>query len=227
VDSVELKLEAGEIPPFFARKWEESGLPDRHMSFNVAEMVLEGSEHELVQACQRGERDAFRVLFETYKNKVYSVALRFSGDDATAMDIAQDTFLKLFSSIRLFRGDARFDTWIYRLVVNSCLDHKRRNRRLIPLADEFLATLRHPADSLNELLRSEVSSTVRAAVDRLSPDLRIVIILRYTEALSYEEIAEVMGCSQGTVASRLNRAHKNLERRLQSLVKDKKGGPHV
>lgn len=198
---------------------------------SVTEMVLEGSEHELVQACQRGERDAFRALFETYKNKVYSVALRFSGDDATAMDIAQDTFLKLFSTIRLFRGDSRFDTWIYRLVVNSCLDHKRRTRRLMPLAGEFLATLRTPTDTLSDLLRSEVSSTVRAAVDRLSPDLRIVVILRYTEALSYDEIAEVMACSPGTVASRLNRAHKCLERRLQCLVKDpakaKKGGFRV
>jgi RNA polymerase sigma-70 factor, ECF subfamily len=194
---------------------------------DTAKMVLEESEHELVQACQRGERDAFRALFETYKDRIYSVALRFSGDEAVAMDIAQDTFLKLFSSIRLFRGDARFDTWIYRLVVNSCMDHLRRTRRLLPLADGLLATLRTPSDSLSNLLRSEVSAKVRAAIDRLSPDLRIVIILRYTEALSYDEIAEVLGCSPGTVASRLNRAHKQLERRLQSLVKDQKAGPHV
>ena len=82
-------------------------------------MVLEGSDRELVAACQRGERDAFRALFETYKDKIYSIALRFSGDRAIAMDIAQDTFLKLFSSIRDFRGDASFETWVYRLVVNS------------------------------------------------------------------------------------------------------------
>jgi RNA polymerase sigma-70 factor (ECF subfamily) len=184
-------------------------------------MVLEGSEREFVQACQRGERDAFRALFETYKNKVFSVALRFSGEEAVAMDIAQDTFVKLFSSIRDFRGDSSFDTWIYRLVVNSCLDYKRRTRRLIPLAGDFLATLRSSADSLNEILRSEVSSNVRSAVDRLASDLRIVIVLRYTEALSYDQIAEVLGCSSGTVASRLNRAHKTLERRLSYLVKPK------
>src|SRR6185436_5370578 len=134
------------------------------MSFNVAEMVLEGSEHELVQSCQRGERDAFRALFETYKNKVFSVALRFSGEPAVAMDIAQDTFLKLFSSIRDFRGDASLDTWIYRLVVNSCLDHKRRTRRLLPLAGEFVSRLRSAGDNLADLLRSEVSGSVRTAV---------------------------------------------------------------
>jgi RNA polymerase sigma-70 factor, ECF subfamily len=193
----------------------------------VSEMVLEGSERDLVQACQRGERDAFRELFETYKDKVYSVALRFSGNEATAMDIAQDTFVKLFSSIRDFRGDSRFDTWMYRLVVNSCLDHKRRTRRLIPMAAEFLAGLRSTGDSLEEILRAEMSGTVRAAVDRLSTDLRIVIVLRYTQALSYDEIADVLGCSPGTVASRLNRAHKALERRLSYLVRKTKGGSHV
>ena len=142
------------------------------------------------------------------------------------MDIAQDTFVKLFSCIRDFRGDSSFDTWIYRLVVNSCLDYRRRAWRLLPLADEFAGTLRVSGDSLTDLLRSEMGGRVRSAVDRLSPDLRIVVVLRYTEGLSYEEIAEVLGCSTGTVASRLNRAHKKLERRLSPLMKEN-GGRHV
>jgi RNA polymerase sigma-70 factor (ECF subfamily) len=189
-------------------------------------MVLEGSERELVAACQRGEREAFRALFELHKDRVYSIALRFSGDRAVAMDIAQDTFLKLFSSIRDFRGDAGFETWLYRLVVNSCLDHKRRSWRLIPIADELMAVLTGPSDSLREVLREELRGRVRAAVERLSPDLRMVIVLRYTEGLSYDEIAGILGCSSGTVASRLNRAHKALERRLSHLV-NRKGDSHV
>ena len=188
-------------------------------------MVLEGSERELIEGCQRGDREAFRRLFETYKNKVYSIALRFAGDTATAMDIAQETFLKLFSSIREFRGDSGFETWVYRLVVNSCLDHRRRSRRLIPLADEFLGTLRASADSFAEVLRAELQHRVRLAIDRLSPDLRIAVVLRYTEGLSYEEIAEVMGCAPGTVASRLNRAHRMLEKRLAHLA-GAAGGRH-
>ncbi len=189
-------------------------------------MVLEQSDRELIEACRRGERDAFRTLFETYKDKVYSIALRFAGNQAVAMDIAQDTFLKLFSTIRDFRGDASFETWVYRVVVNSCLDHRRRTRRLIPLADEFVSTLRASADSLAELLRAEVQTRVRSAVDHLAPGLRIVIVLRYTEGLSYEEMAEVLGCSPGTVASRLNRAHKTLERWLAHLA-GKQGGRHA
>jgi RNA polymerase sigma-70 factor (ECF subfamily) len=175
---------------------------------------------ELVEACQRGEREAFRALFETYKNKVYSIALRFAGEEGAAMDIAQETFLKLFSSIQDFRGDSAFETWVYRMVVNSCLDRQRKLRRFVPLGDEFMATLRASGDALAAMLRAEMADRIRSAVDRLSPELRIVVVLRYTEGLSYDQIAEVLACSAGTVASRLNRAHKALERRLSHIVKE-------
>jgi len=180
-------------------------------------MVLEENDRELVQACRRGERDAFRTLFETYKDKVYGIAFRFTGDENLAMDIAQDTFLKLFSSLTEFRGDAAFSTWVYRMVVNACLDHRRRAWRMIPIADELVAVLRAPADSLKALLHSEMQERVRRAVETLSADMRMVVVLRYTEGLTYEEIAEIMGCSEGTVASRLNRAHKALERKLTNV----------
>src|SRR5689334_5715902 len=123
-------------------------------------MVLEQSDREVIAACQQGDREAFRTLFERFKDRVYSIALRFGGDPAVAMDIAQDTFLKLFSSIGDFRGEASFDTWVYRLVVNSCFDHKRRSWRLIPFADEFFGSLRASADSLAEVLRSELQDHV-------------------------------------------------------------------
>jgi len=183
----------------------------------MTRMVMEASDHELVEACKQGDRDAFRTLFETYKDKVYSIALRFCGDESQAMDIAQDTFLKLFSSLQSFRGDSAFSTWVYRLVVNCCLDHKRRSWRLIPIADELIAVLRAPGDSLKSVLHMEMRARVRSAVETLTPDMRMVVVLRYTEGLSYEEIAEVMGCSVGTVASRLNRAHKALERKLSNV----------
>ncbi len=179
-------------------------------------MVLEGTELELVQGCRRGEREAFRVLFETYKDKVYSIALRFSGNEALAMDIAQDTFLKLYSSIAEFRGDSQFSTWVYRLVVNSCLDHRRRCWRMIPMADELLAVLRAPGDALQAAMRTQMSERVQSAVEKLPEEQRIVVVLRYTEGLAYEQIAEAVGCSMGTVASRLSRAHKALERRLST-----------
>lgn len=179
-------------------------------------MVLVETERELIEGCRRGEREAFRILFETYQDKIFSIALRFSGNQALAMDIAQDTFLKLFSSIGEFRGDAQFGTWVYRLVVNSCLDHKRRSWRVVPIANELLSALRAPGDALHAAMRNQMSERVQRAVEKLPEDQRIVVVLRYTEGLSYEEIAEAVGCSAGTVASRLNRAHKTLERRLAS-----------
>ena len=186
-------------------------------------MVLQGSDRDLIEGCRRGERAAFHTLFETYQDKIYSIALRFSGNEALAMDIAQDTFLKLFSSMADFRGDSAFSTWVYRLVVNSCLDHKRRSWRLIPIADEVVALLRAPGDALHGLLHSEMRGRVQGAVEKLPAEQRIVVVLRYTEGLAYEEIADALGCSTGTVASRLNRAHKTLGRRLSHL----KGASHV
>jgi RNA polymerase sigma-70 factor, ECF subfamily len=192
-------------------------------------MVLDGTERELIESCQRGERESFRALFEAHKDKVYSIALRYAGDEAAAMDIAQETFLKLFSRIREFRGEATFESWLYRIVVNSCLDHKRRGRRLLPLLDGLLATLRFSGENaLHKLLRQELSERVRGAVMNLSPEQRMVVVLRYTQGLSYDEIAEAVGCSAGTVASRLNRAHKVLERKLARLVEEGgRGGEQI
>ncbi len=188
-------------------------------------MVLEGTDRELVEACRRGEREAFRVLFEKHKDKVYSIALRYSGDESAAMDIAQDVFLKLFSCIGSFRGEAGFESWLFRLVVNSCLDQRRRMRRLTPLLDGVLGLLKSPGRSaIEEMLRSELSGRVRSAVTCLPPEQRIVIVLRYTQGLSYDEIAQALGCSNGTVASRLNRAHRALERRLARFVETRGGG---
>jgi RNA polymerase sigma-70 factor (ECF subfamily) len=181
-------------------------------------MVLNENDRELVEACQRGDQDAFALLFEAYSDKVYSIAFRYAGDEAAAMDIAQDTFLKLLSRIGQFRSDSSFDTWLYRLVVNSCLDHRRRKRKLMPILDGLLdAVCSAPETVLHELLREERQEAVQDVVGKLVPDQRIVVILRYMEELSYEHIAEIVGCSIGTVASRLNRAHKVLERRLFHL----------
>jgi RNA polymerase sigma-70 factor (ECF subfamily) len=107
---------------------------------------------------------------------------------------------------------------LYRLVVNNCLDYHRRQRRFLTLADQVLDTFRAPRESaLSDLLREERQERVQQIVAQLPEEQRIVVVLRYTEGLSYEEIADVLGCRKGTVASRLNRAHKSLERRLSQL----------
>ena len=187
-------------------------------------MVLEESDHELIEGCRRGESEAFRALFERHKDKVYSIALRYSGDASVAQDIAQETFLKLFTGVRSFRGDSDFSSWLYRLVVNSCFDQKRRNRRLMPLLDEALAMLQTPqASAFDEILRAELRGHLRAVVEGLPDEQRMLLVLRYTQALSYDEIARILGASSGTIASRLNRIHRMLERRLSRFAGRKDG----
>ena len=182
----------------------------------MAEQLIDG---RVIEACQQGDRDAFRLLFETYKDKVFSIAVYSSdGDRAQADDITQQIFLKLFTAIRQFRGDSEFTTWLYRLVVNACLDERRRRRRLLPWgemvamknAGERKAQEKHYA-------RMEISQAVQAAIGELKPKFRLPILLKYIEGLSYDEIASVMGCSKGTVASRLNRGHSQLAKRLSHL----------
>ena len=176
-----------------------------------------GDAAELVAMAKSGERSAFDELVrETYAD-TYALAFRLTGNEDDACDVLQDAYLRAYRSLKRFRGDAAFSTWVYRLVVNCCLDHRRRSWRLIPIADDLLAVLRAPGDSLDRMLHTEMRDRVRGAVDKLPPDLRMVVVLRYTEGLSYDEIAEVLGCATGTVASRLNRAHKALERRLANV----------
>jgi RNA polymerase sigma-70 factor (ECF subfamily) len=139
---------------------------------------------KVIEACQRGDADAFRALFEAYKDRVYSIALRYSGNPAAAMDIAQDTFLKLLSRIGDYRSEASFDSWLYRLVVNSCIDDQRRGRRMTPFLDGLLDAVRAPAESvLHKLMRVETEQRVQDVVARLAPEHRMVIVLRYTEGL--------------------------------------------
>jgi RNA polymerase sigma-70 factor (ECF subfamily) len=172
----------------------------------------------LLEACRQGDREALRVLFEAYEDRVYSLALHFVGDEATALDVTQEVFLRLFSRIGQFRGEARFETWLFRLVANVCLDEHRRRRRLVPLPPDHGTPWRgEPGPQERKVAEGQVRDAVRAAIARLSPKLRLPILLRYLEELSYDEIAAVLGCTEGTVASRLNRGHRELARRLGSL----------
>lgn len=181
-------------------------------------MVLEANGREVIESCQNGDPDAFRALFEAHKDRVYSIALRYSGDPTAAMDIAQETFLKVLSRIHEFRGEAGIETWLYRIAVNTCLDHQRRLRKWMPFLGELIDALSARGESvLQRLVRAEMADDVQRIIARLPAEQRMVVVLRYTEGLSYDEIARILGCSPGTVASRLNRAHKVLERRLAHL----------
>lgn len=173
----------------------------------------------IIEACRLGDRDAFRALYDIYKDRVYSISLYFfHGDAAMASDVSQQVFLKLITGIRQFRGEAGFSTWLYRLVVNACLDTARRSKPDVTLSEEFS----RPGSQEEDYARAQMAHSVRAAVSALPPKFRIAVLLRYFEDLSYEQIARALHCSMGTVASRLSRGHQILAERLQGFSGTKK-----
>ena len=175
---------------------------------------------EVIQSCRAGDREAFRALYDAYKDRVYSIALYFfHGDHAVAADVTQQVFLKLMTNIGQFRGDAAFSTWLYRLVVNACLDVARRRTSDADAAAQSPAEPVAGTDSQEEAYaRAQTATSVRAAISTLPPKYRIAVLLRYFDDLSYEEMADTLGCSMGTVASRLSRGHKMLAERLKHVT---------
>ncbi len=172
----------------------------------------------IIEACKAGDRQAFHTLFETYKDRVYSIAFHFSGEDSLAKDITQQVFLKLFTCISQFRHDSEFTTWLYRIVANACVDEQRKQKRFVPFTQGVeVKNLIARGSQEESFAKRQVSDSVQTAIADLSPKLRLPILLKYVEGLSYEEIAETLGCSIGTVSSRLNRGHKALARKLEHL----------
>ena len=181
---------------------------------------------DILEACRRGDREAFRALYDAYKDKTYSIALYyFHGDETAASDVTQQVFLKLFTSIRQFRGESGFSTWLYRLVVNTCTDAARRfdsravamDRPALEALSERAAPTCSPEDAAAHKQRA---ASVQSAVSALPERFRLAILLRYFEGLSYEEMAKALNCSMGTVASRLSRGHRLLAAALSALRKD-------
>ena len=175
---------------------------------------------EVLEACRRGDREAFRALYDVYKDRVYSIALYFlHGDAAAAGDVTQQVFLKVIANITRFRGESGFSTWLYRLVVNACMD-EARNRKLRPVSyDKAKLEARAAPDSQESgYAREQAARSVRAAITELPAKFRIAILLRYFDDLSYEEMAKALRCSMGTVASRLSRGHRMLAERLRGIV---------
>lgn len=174
-----------------------------------------GRDAEILEGCRRGDPEAQRRVFDAYRDRVYTLALRFlKGDETTAQDVTQEVFVKVFRAAPNFRGDARLSTWIHRIAANTCMDELRRRRRLLFFGD--LPDAIHPTTSPDPApgsLRTEVV----AAVDRLPANMRITVLLRYFEDLPYDEIARALECTPGTVASRLHRAHAILARELAHL----------
>jgi RNA polymerase sigma-70 factor (ECF subfamily) len=184
---------------------------------------------ELVVAARKGDRGAFRSLFERYHRRVYALALGVLRHPDDALDVVQDAFVKAHKYLDKFEGNSSFYTWLYRIVMNLAIDHLRKHRRVKPVEfDEARLEDAHAEDSLlprilggnpgRALLDKEIRRRVDAALDELSENHRAVLVMRELEGLSYEEMAQAMGCSKGTIMSRLFHARRNMQKRLIDLL---------
>lgn len=186
-------------------------------------------DHDLVLAARRGDQDAFRTLFERYHRRAYALALGVVRHQDDALDVVQDAFIKAHRYLDKFEGNSSFYTWLYRIVMNLSIDHLRKHRRVKPVElDESKLEEGDDSDSLvprilggnpgRALMDKQIRARIDQALDALSENHRAVIVMRELEGLSYEEMAQSMNCSKGTIMSRLFHARKNMQKQLVDLV---------
>jgi RNA polymerase sigma-70 factor (ECF subfamily) len=153
----------------------------------------------------------FQQIYDRHHEFVQRICRRICGENDAA-DVAQKVFLTLFRSLDRFHGEAKFETWLYRITVNECLQHLRHERRRRHPSLEFEAAGKDGAQAA-----VEARELLELALAKIEPDLRAIFLLREVEQLAYREIAEVLEISEGTVASRLNHARHELQTALKSL----------
>ena len=169
-------------------------------------------QENIIARARRGDADAFEQLVVAYRDQVFRLALRMCGNEADADEVAQEAFLSAWKALPNFRGDSRFSTWLYQLISHAAIDLMRREKRQIAAEDITEVSAPDPGPSPQQQAeRSETRQAVRDAMGQLSPEYRQIVVLRFLQELSYEEIGVVLKLPPGTVKSRLNRAKSQLK----------------
>jgi RNA polymerase sigma-70 factor, ECF subfamily len=203
--------------------WELTANPKRR----IIEMSRFLDDQSLVQACRAGQTEAFGSLVARYQGRLYPTVMRLIGSAEDAEDVLQDTFVRAFEKLDQFHGDSSFYTWIYRIAVNLALSGYRRRRVrtvLRPKLDRRAFSGRDlpdesaDADPSMPLERAEREKIVEAALNKLGPEHRAVVVLKDFDGHRYEEISAILNIPVGTVRSRLHRARCELRERLRGLI---------
>ena len=181
---------------------------------------MDYEETQMISRCQKGDQEALKEIFDKYHKKVYRISYGVVRQREEALDIVQEVFIKLFRSIKNFKGRSQFYTFLYRMTMNTAIDHARKTGK------QFFSSLDEegsfePPDELEKgperiLLQKELEEKVKWAMSKLPAEQKAALIFRDVEGLSYQEMAEAIGSSIGTVMSRLHYARK----RMQELLKD-------
>jgi RNA polymerase sigma-70 factor (ECF subfamily) len=182
--------------------------------------VRETKDRALVAWARSGDGAAFEELVRRYRNDVFALSYHYLRDREEAWDIAQEVFVKAHRALGRFRGDASFKTWLLRITANRCKDFFKKRRLQTVSLDEAVGTeeRRSPTfDPERNLEAAELGRFIQTALDSLPEKHRTAFVLREFEGLSYENMASVMGCSMGTVMSRLHHARKKMQRALIAM----------
>jgi RNA polymerase sigma-70 factor (ECF subfamily) len=177
-------------------------------------------EIALISRAAGGDTTAFHTLVERHRPMVYRVAYQYAGNHHDADDIAQDVFIKVYQSLARFRQDAQFTSWLYRIAMNACIDHQRRQsphvkRREIDDPELTLATTATEGpDPEDQAAGAELGVALEAAVDTLPPRQRVIFVMRHYEGLKLHEIASALGLQDGTVKRQLHTAVRRLRKVL-------------
>jgi len=199
----------------------------------LARMGERDLDQELVERVQSGEKAAFDILVRKYEHKLANVISRYIHDQSEVLDVAQDAFIKAYRALPNFRGDSAFYTWLYRIAINTAKNHLVAAGRRPPKndidaqdAEQFEAGsgLKEYATPERLALRSELAVTIQDAIEELPEELRVAIVLRELEGLSYEEIASAMECPIGTVRSRIFRARDAIDKQIRPLLDETDAG---
>lgn len=182
------------------------------------EQAKAGEDEELVRRHLSGDPEAFRALYEKYREKVFASAYRIVGEVHAAADLVQEIFVKIHGELRTFMFESKFSTWLFRVAVNHAINKASEVARHARIHEKILRDGRGDPGGTKE--GRPIDDQVHRAIQRLSPKLRAIISLRYLEGLSYEEIAEVLEISMGTVKSRLFLAHETLRPMLKDVKLD-------
>ncbi len=183
------------------------------------------ADGQAIARAREGDHEAFRVLVERYQGRAYRLALRVLRDEEAAKDVVQEGFIKVYRSLDRFEGRSSFYTWLYRVVMNLCIDARRKDRtdQQVEWDEEHAleASSSSPADAVSEahqelvgpageLERAELRGFVADAIEQLPDDARQTLLLREVEGLSYAEIAKTLSIPKGTVMSRLHHARRRV-----------------
>jgi RNA polymerase sigma-70 factor (ECF subfamily) len=190
-------------------------------------------DRELVDRARAGDAQAFRMLFERYRRRAYALAYGMLRNSDDALDVVQDAFIKAHRYLDKFEGNSSFYTWLYRIVSNLAIDHIRKAKRArhvdfddalahhaedSPVGEESLLPRILGSNPAKSLARRQIRDQIGDALETLSENHRAVLIMRELDGLSYEQMAEVMDCSKGTIMSRLFHARRNMQKRLLELM---------